>query len=112
MPLLSLKTNINIDDKQNLASSMSAKVAELLHKPERYVMVSLEDQLNMTFAGNDAPLMYMELKSINLPQSETAQISTALCELINQQTAIPQDRIYIEFSNAERHMWGWNGATF
>ncbi|RLD31936.1 MAG: hypothetical protein DRI73_07875 [Bacteroidetes bacterium] len=25
---------------------------------------------------------------------------------------IPKERVYIEFSSAERHMFGWNGKTF
>jgi len=32
--------------------------------------------------------------------------------LIKQQLGIDESRVYIEFSNPERHMWGWNGATF
>ena len=28
------------------------------------------------------------------------------------QTNIDADRIYIEFADAERPMWGWNGGTF
>ncbi|MCW8956531.1 MAG: phenylpyruvate tautomerase MIF-related protein [Gammaproteobacteria bacterium] len=112
MPLLAMKTNIAIDDKPALAQSLSSKVAELLHKPERYVMVNLQDQQALMFGGSDDAAIYLELKSINLPESETAQISSALCDFISQQLAVKQNRIYIEFSNAERHMWGWNGATF
>jgi len=112
MPLLSLKTNIVIDNKQKLAVSLSSKVAELLHKPERYVMVYLEDQQTLVFGGSDDAAIYMELKSINLPESETTQLSSALSELTCEQLLVKQDRIYIEFNNAERHMWGWNGATF
>jgi len=28
------------------------------------------------------------------------------------ETGIPVDRMYIEFSDAERSMWGWNASTF
>lgn len=112
MPLLAMKTNIALDDKPTLAGLLSSKVAELLHKPERYVMVNLEDQQSLMFGGSDEAAIYMELKSINLPESETAQLSSALSDFISEQVVVKQDRIYIEFSNAERHMWGWNGATF
>ncbi|MFW2371803.1 MAG: phenylpyruvate tautomerase MIF-related protein [Gammaproteobacteria bacterium] len=112
MPLLSLKTNIAIDNKQSLALLLSNKVTELLHKPEHYVMVNVEDQHALVFSGNQEAAIYIELKSINLPESETAQLSSALCDFISEKLPVKQDRIYIEFSNAERHMWGWNGATF
>lgn len=112
MPLFHIKTNISLKDKNSLATEASTKTAQLLGKPENYVMVIVDDNQTLIFAGTDQPAAYVELKSINLPESETAQLSSALCELISIQTGIEQARIYIEFSNAQRHMWGWNGATF
>jgi phenylpyruvate tautomerase PptA (4-oxalocrotonate tautomerase family) len=84
----------------------------MLGKPERYVMVRLEHNPHMLFAGSDAPLAYLELKSIGLPGERTADYSRDLSELIGKQLQIPSDRVYIEFSDAARHLWGWNGATF
>jgi len=66
----------------------------------------------MTFAGTDAPLAFLELKSIALPESATADASRSLCELVSGETGIDAGRIYIEFSDAPRKMWGWNGSTF
>ena len=86
--------------------------AELLGKPEAYVMVSVETGANMLFAGTDEPLAYLELKSIGLPQSITAPASRALCNLVAGETGIATNRIYIEFTDAPRHMWGWDGDTF
>jgi len=47
-----------------------------------------------------------------LAGDNTAAYSQALCDLVNQELNVDKDRIYIEFANAERNMWGWNGATF
>lgn len=66
----------------------------------------------MLFGGSDEPTAYLELKSIGLPQEATTALSGALCDLISEHLEISKDRIYIEFANAERKMWGWNGATF
>ena len=112
MPLLSIKTNVRITDRKSLASLASKTVASALGKAESYVMVSLDDEKLMMFAGTDDPAAYLELKSISLPESETRNFSSSLCQMINEQLNIEKDRIYIEFSNAERHMWGWNGTTF
>ncbi|MCU7855695.1 MAG: hypothetical protein KZQ79_08400, partial [Candidatus Thiodiazotropha sp. (ex Lucinoma borealis)] len=46
------------------------------------------------------------------PTQKTTEFSQILCDLIQQQLHIPKQRIYIEFSNAERHLWGWNAGTF
>jgi len=114
VPYLLIRTNQNIDAGQQteVLTAASSCVAEQLGKPEQYVMVSLHQGQAMLFAGSGAPMAYLELKSIGLPESDTAQISKVLCQLINTRLGIDADRIYIEFSNAERHMWGWNEATF
>jgi len=114
MPLLKIQTNNDIDQAQqdSLLGNLSALTARELGKPERYVMVILETGTPMVFAGNDAPAMYLELKSIGLPEQQTAALSRNLSQAIVDETGIPAERIYIEFTNAPRHLWGWNGATF
>ncbi len=114
MPLLKIETNAPLytDTVQTLLTRASTTVAELLGKPERYVMVSLEHNANMLFGGSDEPLAYVELKSIGLPTSQTADLSHALTDLLGQTLDLPADRVYIEFADAARNMWGWNGGTF
>lgn len=114
MPYLKIQSNQDIDDAagKTLLTSASKLVAESLGKPENYVMVALEPPIPMLFAGNDAPAAYLELKSIGLPESKTQQLSQALCGLVEDTLSISQDRIYIEFADASRSMWGWNGGTF
>ena len=114
MPYLMIQTNVSPDDgtRTTLTRTLSKTVAELLGKPERYVMVAIETGTPMVFAGDDSPLAYMELKSIGLPESSTSAFSESLCMLVEKELGIPSDRIYIEFTGAERHMWGWNKDTF
>lgn len=114
MPYLMVQTNLTVDDdkKSNLLASLSATTAESLGKPESYVMVSLRDNVPMLFAGSDAPLAYLELKSIGLPENKTSALSSTLCSSINQALGIDTDRVYIEFSDAPRAMWGWDNHTF
>lgn len=114
MPFLKIQTNRRLaeSDSKSLASKASGRVAELLGKPEAYVMVSVETVTAMQFAGTDEPLAYLELKSIGLPKSITASVSRALCDLVAGETGVATNRIYIEFTDAPRHMWGWNGDTF
>lgn len=114
MPFLKIQTNRPLPeaDAKALATRSSAVVAEQLGKPERYVMTSVETNPAMQFAGSDEPLAYMELKSIGLPETITADVSQALCKLVSGETGISTDRIYIEFTDAPRKMWGWDGGTF
>jgi phenylpyruvate tautomerase PptA (4-oxalocrotonate tautomerase family) len=114
MPFLNIQTNQDIDGSRRsaLLKQTSRMVAQQLGKPESYVMVALETNRPMLFAGSDAPLAYLELKSIGLPASSTAKLSQALCALMAEQLDVAQDRVYIEFADAAPQMWGWNGDTF
>ena len=114
MPYLLINTNLKLDHEQErtLLSHCSSEIATMLGKPERYVMVSIESGISMLFGGDDSPCAYLELKSLGLPEERSADYSQALCGLISKALAIPKERIYIEFSNPARHLWGWDGATF
>jgi phenylpyruvate tautomerase PptA (4-oxalocrotonate tautomerase family) len=114
MPYLKIQTSKPVDDttRQDILKKASAAVAAGLGKPESYVMVAFDPALPMMFAGSDEPCVYMELKSIGLPESRTAALSETLCALMEAELGIPGKRAYIEFSNAPRAMWGWNRGTF
>ena len=114
MPLLRIETNTEIDQHERcgLMRRASARVAELLDKPESYVMVSLQPGCQMLFAGHAAPLAYLELKSIGLPAERTRELAAALCDFIASELEIEAARVYIEFVDAPRSHWGWNGGTF
>jgi len=112
MPYLKIHSNVLTDKPKELLTKASAAVAIALDKPETYVMVDYAHNINMVFAGNATPLAYLELKSIQLPEHNTATLSRTLCDLITDTLHITPERIYIEFANAERHMWGWDKRTF
>ena len=114
MPYLKIQTNVIIDDdaRKQLLSRASQATAEALGKPENYVMVAIETSVPMLFAGSEAPLAFLELKSIGLPESRTKDISRALTGVMEDVLDVAQERVYIEFADASRSMWGWKGSTF
>ncbi|MDX1810449.1 MAG: phenylpyruvate tautomerase MIF-related protein [Gammaproteobacteria bacterium] len=114
MPLLSIDTNVALEkDKADiLIRSASSLLANMLGKPESYVMVKYEHNPYMLFAGNDAPLIYAEIKSLGLPEERTREFSEKLTDFFQKETGVAADRVYIEFASPARHMWGWNSSTF
>lgn len=114
MPLLKLNTNVTLDTE--LKSKMLGELSQLMSKetgkPERYVMISIVENSAMSFAGSAAPLAYLECKSIGLSSGQAKSLSASICRLLETRLSIPQDRIYIEFSNCPADFWGWNGSTF
>jgi phenylpyruvate tautomerase PptA (4-oxalocrotonate tautomerase family) len=112
MPVLQITTNVPVDNAPALAQQASGLVADMLGKPESYVMVSINGNADLIFAATDEPCAYLALKSLGLPESETKTFSAQLCALIQQQLGVSPSRTYIEFISPERHMFGWNSSTF
>jgi phenylpyruvate tautomerase len=116
MPLIKIQTSVTEPEKtvvDNLLTTLSAKLAKHLGKPESYVMTAFEPNTAMTFAGNFDPVCYVEIKSIGTMNSvKTQAMSQDFCQLLSEALGVPINRIYIEFADAKGSMWGWNGTTF
>ena len=114
MPYLRIQTNHSLqpEGQASLMAKASRTVAECLAKPEQYVMVAVEDETPMLFAASDAPAVYLELKSIGLPKERASAFSEKICGFVEQELEIHSNRVFIEFKNLEREMFGWNGKTF
>lgn len=114
MPYLKLTTNVAISKQQapKLLGDLSKLMEQETSKPERYVMVELQPNQAMLFAGTADPLVYLECKSIGLSPGQAKSISAAVTKVLADALQLKGDRIYIEFSNCPGEFWGWNGSTF
>ncbi|MFP4014453.1 MAG: phenylpyruvate tautomerase MIF-related protein [Chitinispirillaceae bacterium] len=114
MPLLTLSVSTEIDEsrKGTLLGQLSSMVAESLNKPEKYVMVTVEEKA-MMMSGTTAPAAFVNLKSIGGISDESNKVfSEKICDLLKKELGIEQDRVYVNFSDVARGNWGWNGGTF
>jgi phenylpyruvate tautomerase PptA (4-oxalocrotonate tautomerase family) len=114
MPYLKIETNERLDEAtaQELLKKASALTAELLGKPEKWIMVTIYQGKPMIFDGNTQPAAFVELKSIGLSQDICAGLSRALCNFLKAELGIEPERVYIEFWDINKKMFGWNGGTF
>ncbi|MDC0833780.1 putative ATLS1-like light-inducible protein [Geitlerinema sp. FC II] len=116
MPLIQVKTSAVAPEKtaiEGLLKQLSSKLAGHLGKPESYVMTAFDADVPMTFGGTTDPVCYIEIKSIgNMNPAQTKAMSEDFCQEIEKAIGVPAKRTYIEFADAERAMWGWNGSTF
>ena len=103
---------ISVQSKQEYCTMLSKLISNILSKPELYVMIIIQDKQTISMSGNNEPACYIELKSLGLPEDKTSQFSAEICESVSSLLNISIDRIYIEFTNGQRHLWGWNGGTF
>jgi phenylpyruvate tautomerase len=115
MPLLSLLTSAPPPGRRaELFGRLTTLLARELGKPEEYVMIALAPRAELSFAGDaSAPALYAELKNVGtLAPERVAELSRLLCAELGAALGVAQERIYIEFTNADGALWGWNGETF
>ena len=111
MPLINVRTSLEeISNSDGLLKQLSAEMANLTGKPEKYVMTLLQTNLPMTFSGSNEPSCYIEIKSIGSLKPEL--MSQSFCKIISSMTKIPSNRIYIGFEDVQANKWGFNGSTF
>ena len=103
-------SSVQIENKLELLKELSAELANLTRKPEKYVMCLIQTNVPMTFGGSEAPCCFVEIKSIGA--LKPPEMANSFCNLIKSKTGIPTNRIYIAFEDIEPNKWGFDGKTF
>jgi len=117
MPLLKIKTSVSkIDEstRRDLHQNGARILSEEIGKSLAYCMVELTADTSLSFGGDSSlPVAYLEVKNVGeLNPALTEQLSKKLTDLVMDKTGVTAERIYIEFQESARHLWGWNGKTF
>lgn len=114
MPLCQVRTSAPVDGATaaNTLVELSAAVAELLHKPEDYVLTTI-DQAAMCMGGEISKAAYVDLRSIGgLTPATNRALSKQLCEILHRRLGVAHDHIFITFTHVEPSCWGHDGGTF
>jgi phenylpyruvate tautomerase PptA (4-oxalocrotonate tautomerase family) len=114
MPLLKLETTVVLaeDKRKALLASLSKTVAEIIGKPEQYVMVAV-GQAAMLMSGNPGAAAFVDVRSIGgLTNDVNRKLSQKVCKLLTDSLGVPENRVYLNFTDVEASNWGWNGSTF
>ncbi|MDC0336127.1 phenylpyruvate tautomerase MIF-related protein [Pseudodesulfovibrio sp.] len=114
MPFIKVETNVTMDaaKSSDTAKALSALAADMLGKPEAYVLSIFEGGKALIFGGTDDPAAYVTVDSIGLAEDRTAEFSATLCSFLESALGIPGNRVYIAFGDIERHLFGWDSKTF
>ena len=114
MPLLKLETTVVLTDDQRkaLLPSLSRILAETTGKPEDYVMITLS-QSAILMSGKPGDAAFVDVRGLGgLSGDVNRRLSQKVCRLLNESLGVPQDRIYLNFTEVEASNWGWKGNTF
>jgi phenylpyruvate tautomerase PptA (4-oxalocrotonate tautomerase family) len=116
MPLLQIQTSSKASmtgAPAGLLKALSAELARELGKPETYVMVAFGSDAELLFGGTTEPACFAALKNIGtFTPSQTKRLSALITEHLSTALGVAPSRIYIEFVNAQGHLWGHGGGTF
>ena len=114
MPLLKIQTNAAVPagKAEALLSQGTDLVVNEMNKPREYVQVVVEADMAMAFAGTGEQAAFVELRSLGLEEAQARALSEKICGLLEAQLAIAPTRVFINFFDIPRPLWGWNGRTF
>ena len=116
MPMFILNTNISSLD-HDLCESIRPEAVNILSteigKSPDFIVTLINQSVNLKFGQRTNPCAYIEIKNVGqLPRDKTSVLSSNLAELLFEKVGVTKDKIYIEFQESPRHLWGWNGKTF
>jgi phenylpyruvate tautomerase PptA (4-oxalocrotonate tautomerase family) len=113
MPYINAKFSTPVSSDQELAlKSALGDAITLLSKPERYLMVEIEDNRRLWFGGkNDRPLAYFNVALLHsAPRASYEKLTARLCEIAKDIMGVDGDCVYVKFEETEN--WGWDSFMF
>ncbi|MBN2419852.1 MAG: hypothetical protein JXL81_10740 [Deltaproteobacteria bacterium] len=113
MPYFSIETNQNVEaaDRSELMSKATGFLAEMLKKPVRAIMVTIKPGMPYMFSGTDDPTAFVQIKAVALEKGKCPEFSRQVCDFIENEISVPRDRIFIEFTDLDPSIFGFNGNT-
>ena len=116
MPTFILNSNVPKLDSvkiEKIQHDATTILSEQIGKSPDFVMTVLNFDHDLSFGNSPEPCAYAEVKNVGSLNPElTNSMSRDLCTLISSSLNVSEEKIYIEFQESERHLWGWNGKTF
>lgn len=117
MPLIIIKcstSKISPDSRKQIHEQAEESLSTILKKSRDYVMSILELGQSVSFAGDmSVPSAYIEVKNVGTLSPEVTEVlSKQITAILSRNLGVSPNRVYIEFQESERHMWGWNSKTF
>lgn len=113
MPFIDCKftKQLTPDEKENIKCGLG-KLVSILHKPESYLMVGIEDKYDLYFAGKklDAGAYVSVSLFGSLRSADCEKMTAAVCELLKNELDINGTSVYVTYQGIEN--WGYNGNNF
>lgn len=113
MPYIHVQTNVPVTaaEADTLKTRLGQAITALPGKSEQWLMVRVEPECSLWFAGSDAPCAMVDVSVYGGAPSDAYETFTArVCDILDGVLSLPPKRVYIKYS--ETPDWGWNGGNF
>lgn len=112
MPYINVKTNKDISHlKEELKTQLGSAITAIPGKSEAWLMVEIQDKLDMYFKGSDEPCVMFDVSifgSTSAPAYD--ELTRIICSVSNDLLGISGDRTYVKYAEVEH--WGYNSFNF
>lgn len=113
MPCINAKVSVPLTaEKKDTLKAAFGKAISVMGKPESYLMVCLEENATVYFAGKKLDKgAFVQVSVLGQVNSDQANKMTAeICNILKKELDIPGDGVYITYQGYKD--WGWNGSNF
>lgn len=113
MPFIDCKFSKSLtpEEKQSIKSGLG-KLVSVLHKPESYLMVGIEDNYDLYFAGKKLQSgAYIAISVFgSVRPADCDKMTGCVCNLLKDELGIEGSSVYVTYHGVEN--WGYDGSNF
>ncbi len=113
MPFIDSKITLPVTtEKKEAIKSRLGKAVAILHKPESFLMVGMEDNYDLYMAGKKLEKgAYVSVSLFGSASSDDYEKMTGeICAIYEEELGIPGEAVYVTYHGVKD--WGWNGSNF
>ena len=113
MPFIRTTTNVSVSDSaaEKIRHHLFQAILLIPVKSYQWLMLTMEVDKKMYFAGSDEPLAMAEVSLYGSASGDCYnKLTGKITEILSDVLSIPANRIYVRY--AETEYWGWNGENF
>ena len=112
MPFIDCKVTLKLtEDEKEIVKTKLWKALSILHKPESFLMVGINDGYDLYFAGKKLQKgAYVEVSLFgSATPADCERMTGEICNILGG-LSVPADKIYVTYHGIKD--WGWNGSNF
>ena len=110
MPFIDSRITVKVtEEKKEILKAKFGKAVNLIGKPESFLMVGIEDNYSLYFAGDKLEKGAYIAVSLygSASEGDYEKMTSAICEILEDELEIPGNHVYVTFHSCND--WGWNG---